>query len=278
MYNTPVTTLIFGAGGFMGSYLKELYPDAHTPRVDIADPVAVAKILDEIKPDVVINAAGKTGKPNVDWCEDHKMETLRSNVTGPLVLLEECTKRKIYMVHIGSGCIYQGPADHAFTEDEFPNFTGSFYSLTKFMSDQLLKPFPVLQLRLRMPFDGSKNARNLITKLVKYPKVLDTENSLTYLPDFFAGLKILIDKRATGIFNAVNPGLISPYAIMERYKKIVDPNHTFERLTLNHLGDVVKAGRSNCILSSQKMIDAGVKLKPVDQAVDEALAAFRTSK
>jgi dTDP-4-dehydrorhamnose reductase len=42
-------------------------------------------VLDEVKPDVVINAAGKTGKPNVDWCEDHKEETLRSNDTGPLV-------------------------------------------------------------------------------------------------------------------------------------------------------------------------------------------------
>ena len=28
-------------------------------------------------PDFVINAAGKTGRPNVDWCEDHKQEVIR---------------------------------------------------------------------------------------------------------------------------------------------------------------------------------------------------------
>ena len=73
----------------MGQHFLKLFPDAQTPNVDIATKHEIALSLDE-QPDIVINCAGKTGHPNVDWCEDHKMETLRSNVTGPLVLLEEC--------------------------------------------------------------------------------------------------------------------------------------------------------------------------------------------
>lgn len=265
--------VIFGGNGFIGHELKSLFPDALTPNVDIADPIGVRKALDELKPDTVINAAGKTGKPNVDWCEDHKMETLRSNVTGPLVLLEECISRGIYLVHIGSGCIYAGDGGgEGFTEDDAPNFTGSFYSLTKAVSDQLLKPFPVLQLRLRMPFDSKPSPRNLLTKLIKYKKVLDAPNSITYMPDFYKALKILVEKRATGIYNMVNPGVISPYRIMQMYKKTVDPSHEFERLTVEDLGDVVKAGRSNCILSTKRLEKAGITLRQVDEAVAEALA------
>lgn len=274
MYNTVMKVLIFGAGGFMGSYLKKLYPDAATPKVDIGNANEVQKALDEIKPEVVINAAGKTGRPNVDWCEDHKMETLHANVTGPIVLLGECAKRNIYFVHIGSGCIYNGPADHFFTEEEIPNFIGSFYSLTKAMSDQILKPFPVLQLRLRMPFDGSDNPRNLLQKLIKYKKVLDVKNSITYLPDLFKALEILVKKRATGIYNVVNPGAVSPYEIMEMYKKHINPKHEFERLTLDHLSDVVKAGRSNCVLSCKKLQDAGVSLLSVEDALKSALKSL----
>lgn len=267
--------LIFGGGGFIGSELRELFPDAIAPKVDIADVLAVRKVLDEEKPDTIINAAGKTGKPNVDWCEDHKMETIRSNVTGPLVLLEECAKRNIYFVHIGSGCIYDGDGGgEGFTEEDAPNFTGSFYSLTKAMSDQLLKPFPVLQLRLRMPFDSKPSPRNLLTKLIKYSKVLDAPNSITYMPDFYAALKALMEKKATGIFNMVNPGVTSPYAIMEQYKKIVDPTHTFEKITVADLGQVVKAGRSNCVLSTKKLAEYGITLCPVDEAVQQALVAF----
>jgi hypothetical protein len=34
------------------------------------------------KPTHVLNSAGVTGRPNVDWCEDNKKETIRANVIG----------------------------------------------------------------------------------------------------------------------------------------------------------------------------------------------------
>ncbi|KAL9167426.1 hypothetical protein ABFS82_05G097200 [Erythranthe guttata] len=36
------------------------------------------------KPTHVFNAAGVTGRPNVDWCESHRVETIRTNVVGKL--------------------------------------------------------------------------------------------------------------------------------------------------------------------------------------------------
>lgn len=269
--------LILGGSGYLGGKLKELFPDAATPNVDIADPVAIRTIFDELAPEIVINAAGKTGKPNVDWCEDHREETLRSNVTGPLVLLDECMKRAIYFVHIGSGCIFTGSKEGGYTEEDEPNFTGSFYSLTKAMSDRLLRPFPVLQLRIRMPFDGTRSPRNLLTKLVGYSRVLDEKNSLTYMPDFYEALRVLVAKRATGIYNVVNPGPVSPYEIMVRYKQEVDPSHTFERLTLEHLPQVVRAARSNCVLSSKKLEQEGIFMRPSAEAISEAFRAFKNA-
>ncbi|MSR67476.1 NAD-dependent epimerase/dehydratase family protein [Candidatus Peribacteria bacterium] len=267
--------MIFGGRGFIAGHLKTIYPDAILPEIDICDAVALADVLEKEKPAVVINAAGKTGKPNVDWCEDHKLETVLSNVQGPLNLLDACARRGIYWVHIGSGCTYEGD-NHGkgYAETDLPNFTGSFYARTKLWIDQILKDFPVLQLRLRMPFDGSTHPRNLISKLRKYTKILDEQNSITYLPDFLVAANILIAKRKTGIYNVVNPGTISPYKIMLRYQKIVDPTHKVERLTLDHLSDVVKAGRSNCTLSCEKLLKEGVRMRPVSEATDEALKAL----
>lgn len=269
--------VIFGGEGFIGAKLAPRFPGAALPSLDIADPAAVRQVLESEKPSVVINAAGKTGKPNVDWCEDHKVETLRSNVTGPLVLLEECLKRGIYLAHIGSGCIYDGEGGKpgGFTEEDKPNFTGSFYSLTKAMSDQLLAPFPVLQVRLRMPFDDAPGPRNLITKLVGFKRVLNIRNSITYIPEFLRAVEILVHKRVTGIYNVVNTGAISPYEIMQRYRKLVDPKHTFERLTLADLPTVVKAARSNCILSNSKLQKEGITMLPVVEAIERALSAYR---
>ena len=92
----------------MGRHFLSLFPDALCPSIDIADMGAVDALFASEKPDFVINAAGKTGRPNVDWCEDHKLETLHANVTGPLVLAELCQKHDIYWMHLSSGCIYEG--------------------------------------------------------------------------------------------------------------------------------------------------------------------------
>jgi len=268
--------LLFGSTGFLGGYITERFPDVVAMKGDISDRAFVQKTLDESQPTIVINAAGKTGRPNVDWCEDHKEETVRANVIGPMMLAEECLKRNIYFVHIGSGCIYSGISpEGGFTEEMMPNFSGSFYSLTKFTSDLLLQRFPVLNLRLRMPFDGTKNLRNLIVKLQKYAKVLDEPNSLTYIPDFIDALELLIKKRAIGTYNIVNPGAISPYQIMQEYSKIVDPKHTCERLTVDALDTVTKAPRSNCILSGEKLEKEGIHMRPSSEVVEEALCSLR---
>jgi dTDP-4-dehydrorhamnose reductase len=271
-----MSILLLGSRGYLGEQFLKLYPQAHTPSVDIGDQGAVKKLLDEIKPEIVINCAGKTGRPNVDWCEDHKEETIHANVTGPLILLEECLKRNIYLVHMSSGCIYTGDKDgKGFTEQDPPNFFGSFYSRSKAWSDQVMKDFPVLTLRLRMPFDGSLSERSLLMKLRKYSRVLDVPNSITYLPDFLAAAEKLIAKKATGLFNIVNVGATSPFKIMQKYKEIVDPAHAFERLTLEDLSDVVKAGRSNCTLSTAKLSKEGITCKTVEEALREALVNIK---
>ncbi|MDO8649327.1 MAG: sugar nucleotide-binding protein [Candidatus Peregrinibacteria bacterium] len=271
--------LVFGAKGYLGSQFLTRFPGAVASDVDIADQKEIERVLDAEKPDAVINAAGKTGKPNVDWCETHKEETLRSNVTGPLLLLDACQKRGIYMVHLSSGCIYEGDNDgKGFTEADPPNFSGSFYSRTKGWADQILRDFPVLILRLRMPFDGSQSDRNLIMKLKRYPKVLDVQNSLTSLPDFLTAAQTLIEKKKTGTYNIVNPGSISPYRVMELYREIIDPAHSFERLTLDGLPGVVKAGRSNCILSGEKLKGEGITLPHVEEAVRSALGLIRLAR
>jgi 3,5-epimerase/4-reductase len=268
--------VLFGARGYLGSHFQALYPEAFASPANIADREAVRAVLDERKPDIILNCAGKTGKPNVDWCETHKEETLHGNVTGPLVLLEEAQFRGIYLVHMSSGCIYAGDnGGQGFSETDAPNFFGSFYSRTKAWSDQILAEFPVLILRLRMPFDGSASPRSLLMKLRKYQKVLDEPNSLTCIPDFLRAAEALIAKRATGIYNVVNEGVMSPLQVMEAYRDIVDPAHTFHPLTVQDLGTVVTAGRSNCRLSTAKLRGEGITMRPVEEAVRDALVSLK---
>src|SRR5262249_44669435 len=154
-------------------------------------------------------------------------------------------KRAVYLVHLSSGCIYQGDnGGKGGAEDDPPNYMGSFYSRTKAWSDQVMRDFPVLLLRMRMPFDGTLSQRSLIMKVRKYPRVRQEQNSIPYVPDFLGALQALIGRRALGTYNVVNEGLISPYEIMTMYRESVDSAHQFEPLSIANLGEVARAGRS----------------------------------
>jgi len=267
--------LIFG-NGYLGNKFKEfLGPGADISGTDIGNIIEVKKVLAEKKPEVVINCAGKTGRPNIDWCEDHKEETMYSNVVGPLVLAKVCLENNIYMVHLGSGCIFQGNnGGKGFTEEDIMDFKNipSFYSLTKFMSEYLLKQFPILQLRIRMPIDNVKSARNFITKITTYEKVINEENSITVIDDLVKTAGELIKRKKTGIYNLANPGRITHKEILDKYKELVDKNFKYTIIKTEDLK--TKAGRSNCVLNTDKLKNEGIELPDIHQAVENILKNY----
>ena len=132
--------LIWGGKGWIAQHLAELLKaqgkDVETTTVRMENREAVKAELDRVKPTHVLNCAGCTGRPNVDWCEDHKEETMRSNVIGTLNLTDLCFLAGIHCTAFATGCIYQYDDAHprggpGFKETDKANFDGSFYSETK---------------------------------------------------------------------------------------------------------------------------------------------------
>lgn len=268
-------TLIFGPG-WLGHKFSQ-YLGAPLSKADITDKRAVEEALDQHKPEVVINTAGKTGRPNIDWCEDHKIETVTSNITGPLVLARACLDRGIRMAHLSSGCIFDGQAmrPEGFSEIDIPRPV-SFYAWTKATADDILSHFPVLILRLRMPVDGTPGPRNLITKLAGYPKIIDAENSVTRVDDLLSATKTLLEKQKTGIYNVTNPGSIKHSDIMSWYQELVDPSHAYQLISTEQLyaEGLTKTGRSNCVLDTRKLESEGIILTSAKQAVRECMESY----
>lgn len=92
--------------------------------------------LEKYKPTHVLNCAGCTGRPNVDWCEDNREETIRSNVIGTINLTDCCFLKNIHCTVFATGCIYTYDEAHpiggpGYKETDPANFDGSFYSETK---------------------------------------------------------------------------------------------------------------------------------------------------
>jgi 3,5-epimerase/4-reductase len=272
-----MTIVIFGAG-FLGTRLADEIPAAVLSRADITDRDAVIRELRLHRASAAINCAGKTGKPNVDWCDAHPLETQRANVVGPLVLAEACAEVSAYLLHMGSGCIFYGPSPSpgGWREDDFAN-PSSFYSRTKYAADLVLSRLPNVGIaRLRMPIDGRPGARNLITKLASYKQIIDVENSVTVVDDLVGVVQALVSKRATGVFHATNPGTMRHRDLLRMYSELADPSHEY---TLIGEGELVARGlathaRSNCVLASPRLAELGIAMRPIDVALRDAIVKY----
>ncbi|CAO2047987.1 unnamed protein product [Urochloa humidicola] len=261
----PLKFLIYGRTGWIGGLLGGLCADRGIPFAygagRLENRAQLEADIDAAAPTHVFNAAGVTGRPNVDWCETHRAETVRANVVGTLTLADVCRGRGLVLINYATGCIFEYDDAHTlgsgigFKEEDTPNFVGSFYSKTKAMVEELLKNYEnVCTLRVRMPISSDlSNPRNFITKITRYEKVVNIPNSMTILDELLPISIEMAKRNLTGIWNFTNPGVVSHNEILEMYREYIDPSFTWKNFNLEEQAKVIVAPRSNNELDQTKL-------------------------
>ena len=311
--------LLLGASGYVGSaFARELkrrkwaFHPLSRGQVDYSHIETLLGFLRSNKPSFVLNAAGFTGRPNVDACEAAQADTLRGNTILPITVAGACAATGTPWGHVSSGCIYSGAhlveegedvierdltkagvremiaqrpsAVRGFTEEDEPNFTFrrppcSFYSGTKALAEEVLQHDSNGFLwRLRMPFDEVDEPKNYITKLLNYPRIYDNFNSLSHLGDFVCACLDLWERRAPfGAYNITNPGFVSTRLVVGLIQKILKPARAFEFFASDEefYRLAARAPRCNCVLDVSKLLATGVKLRPVEDALIDALKNWK---
>ena len=280
---------LLGGSGFVGTAYQALlqrrglpFRNVRRADFDYTDQAALTDLLRREKPAFLINAAGYTGKPNVDACELHKAECLLGNAVLPGTVAQACAEAGVPWGHVSSGCIYTGtrPDGSGFSETDTPNFTFrtnncSFYSGTKGLGEEVLARFPSVYLwRLRIPFNEVDNPRNYLTKLLRYSTLLEATNSISQLDEFVAATFACWEKRVPfGIYNVTNPGQVTTHEVVELIKKtgVSDKQFSFFKDETQFMQTAAKTPRSNCVMTSAKLAATGIKLTEVHEAVERDL-------
>jgi len=275
-------SLIIGNGWLGGRCAEKWGDEAILSNKFIKTKKDVLDLIVEYQPDAILNAAGIVGKPNVDWCETHQIETIQGNTILPLTIAEACQEKNIYLLHIGTGCIFYGasPSGKPWQEND-PANPIAVYTRAKYAADLVLSTLPNIGIaRIRMPIDSIPTEANLINKLASFAKVIDVENSITVVEDMINIFYELLAKKAEGIFHCTNPGSITHKEIMSLYKKYVDSNHSNIWITEDELVDsgLTAKKRSNNIMQSNNLEKYGIKMPEVHGAVENAMKKYAELK
>lgn len=311
--------VVLGASGYVGQAFVTELQQRRQPFLALArshvDYTRFDRLLDFLKakkPAFVINAAGYTGKPNVDACELDKAGTLAGNTLLPQTIAHACETIGIPWGHVSSGCIFAGakvahdgkvvtekdmtrPDLHAivekspekiqgFDETDTPNFTFrdlpcSFYSGTKALGEEAMIDIGESYIwRLRIPFDEFDNSRNYLSKLQRYAKVYDNVNSISHRADFVKACLDTWELQAPfGIYNVTNPGFVTSRQVVEQIEKYLKPARKFEFWANDEefYKTAAKTPRSNCVMDSSKLLSTGVSIRPVEEALEDSLRNWK---
>jgi dTDP-4-dehydrorhamnose reductase len=286
---------LLGGSGYVGSAYQALLQRKNLPfrnvrraDFDYTNQAALTGLLRRERPAFLINAAGYTGKPNVDACELHKSECLLGNAVLPGTIAQACADAGVPWGHVSSGCIFSGarPDGSGFTETDTPNFTFrtnhcSFYSGTKALGEEVLAGFPSVYLwRLRIPFNQVDQPRNYLSKLMRYSTLLEAANSISQLDEFVAATLACWEQRVPfGTYNVTNPGHVTTHEVVGLIKKtgVSTKNFEFFKDEAEFMRTAAKTPRSNCVMDSRKLAATGIKLTEVHEAVEQALRSWRTA-
>ncbi|MCA6381000.1 MAG: SDR family oxidoreductase [Cytophagales bacterium] len=230
--------LVTGANGLLGQKLVELIstkndyliataksklvidlPRGEYHSLDITNRNEVERVLQNSKPDVIINTAAMT---QVDQCESEQEKCWLNNVTAVENLVSACEQTKTHFIQVSTDFIFDGtygPLD----ETAKPNPI-SFYGKSKLAAEETVQKSSAdwAILRTVLVYGSTKDmSRSNIVLWVKKSLeegktirvVNDQWRTPTLAEDLAMGCYLAATKKAKGIYNISGDEMMTPYDI-----------------------------------------------------------------
>jgi dTDP-4-dehydrorhamnose reductase len=269
--------LIVGASGYLGSaFVAECrrrginHFHASRRKHQYDNPKGLNLLLKETQPTLVINCAAWIPTPSVDLCKQDPSRAISANTLLPKRLAMSTGLLGIPLMHLSTACLFD--EHHEYTEGEAytrdVNGYCGVYLHTKLAAELAVVDNPQHYiLRLRLPFDEFDHPRNYLSKLASFERVFDHTNSLSHRGDFVkAALGLWQLKAAFGNYHVTNPGFVTAEQTIAMMMA-----HGIRK----EFPYYEKGPACGCKLSTKKLTDAGVKIRPVMEALEEAVRNWK---
>jgi len=145
----------------LGEVVALDYPD-----VDLSDFAGLRRLVQEIKPNIILNAAAYT---NVDKAESEPEKARAINAIGPGVLAEEAKKINAVLVHYSTDYIFDGTKGSPYVETDAPNPL-SVYGWSKLEGEQAIAASGCVNLVLRTSWVYSMRQGGFVTKVLHWAR------------------------------------------------------------------------------------------------------------
>ena len=201
--------LVTGAAGTLGRAVSRLCGVRGLPcrtaergELDITNRLSVRRMLDQVKPWAIVNAAGYV---RVDSAESEPQLCFEANTCGPAILAEECGERNIRLVTFSSDLVFDGETSRPYVESDTVNPL-NVYGKSKVEGEvKVLQVFPDALVVRTSSFFGPWDRSNFLTDMLQtvsseqpFFAAQDMVVSPTYVPDLVQMVLDLLVDGASG--------------------------------------------------------------------------------
>jgi len=205
--------LLVGAYGQLGHALQQSLT-AHDvcaygkDALDISNRERTGKLVEGVKPDIVINAAAYT---QVDQAESDGSMAYRMNAVGPQNLALTAEALGVPLVHISTDYVFDGTQTEPYHEFDRPN-PRSIYGKSKLAGEEIVRATARRHFIIRTAWlyhTVGKNFPKMICDLAQRSSVRvvnDQFGSPTYAPHLATAIDRLLTTRAYGTYHLAGSG------------------------------------------------------------------------
>jgi dTDP-4-dehydrorhamnose reductase len=278
--------LITGARGQLGRDCTRLLEPDHAvtpldlPELDIAETGQVRAVMEQLRPDVVLNCAAYT---RVDDCEDHREDAWRVNAIGPAVLAAAAGGARL--IQISTDYVFDGqrPVPGCYTEDD-PVRPLSCYGQSKLAGEEAVRTgcrhWAILRTAWLYGRHGGNFPKTMLRLSLRQPeKVLRVVNgqygSPTWSWRLAEQLRTVIEAGATGLFHATAEGHTTWYEFAARILAAMHVPHNLQPCR-NEEYPTRAIRPVNSILENSALKQAGLNvMRPWQEDLEEFVARHR---
>lgn len=257
--------LLLGDTGKMGIALKDVFENGYsiigknTNDFDAIKFEEVGKLIEESRPDIVINAVAFTG---IDACEKDSEKAFCLNTLYPKFLAEFSNTKKFLLVHFSTDAVFNDKKKDFYVEGDYP-VPINIYGFTKYGGDCFIQNIAESYYIFRtsilfgMAVKNTQFVEKLLQKIKEGHNVLkiadDIIASPTYSKDVAREIRRILESNYEfGLYHIVNKGKASLYDLMQQIIKNLKLDVVLERVSYK---DFPFLGRKNTYtpLKSEKL-------------------------
>jgi len=256
------------------------------PDIDFDHPETIDRVMAEIQPTLVINAAAYTA---VDLAESQQDAAMAGNCTGPARLAELCARAGTRFIHVSTDYVFDGNKGAPYLESDPTSPTG-VYGATKLAGEHAVLAAMPEAVILRTAWVYSATGKNFVRTMLnagrKMPKlrvVADQQGNPTTAHDLAAAILQIAAQpaRTGGIFHATGSGATTWHglavATFEEASRHGGPNPEVEAITTADWPTPAKRPADSRLDCGRLQAVFGVKLpewRPsLARTIDEIFAA-----